>query len=361
MKSISFKNPNSESIFKWLFRTKDELEHVVFYFLSQLNATSPRYFPLFDATSKVRIVVLSGLRIPYSDRFFLKLYKLLLFIGKMRINRYKYVHVLSGYVILDSPYQIMHIDDPTYTSLEIASLQNWELILNRKNLKSVVVCTNDNIKKWLTQHLRYTDIYIIEQGCFIPDFTHEVSSISKIFSCAYSSPYIHTGSDLHANHGGWGANLLIDQIIPAINLADPEIEIHLIGELGEDAMKSVKNLSNVICHGRVDFELNQKILSKCSIGLYPRNVDFNRSMVKIFSYIGAGLPVVTFDLIDSEFIKVNSLGICVNTVEDFVNSVLTLKNNTDQFLETKNKVLGIRSKYSWVELANKMENLLDYN
>ena len=73
--------------------------------------------------------------------------------------------------------------------------------------------------------------------------------------------------------------------------------------------------SNIIYHGRVDFFQNMTILSDCSVGIYPRNVEFKRSMAKIFSYIGAGLPIVTYDLYDTEVVKLNNLGYSVTSVD----------------------------------------------
>ena len=108
-----------------------------------------------------------------------------------------------------------------------------------------------------------------------------------------------------------------------------------MGQLGSDASQELKKFRTVYIHGRVNFQKNIEILSSCSVGIYPRKHDHKRSILKIFSYIGAGLPIVTFDLIDTEVVKLNSLGYTEaineenNTSSKFFSFMLTAKNTQD--------------------------------
>jgi len=360
VKYVSFKNPNSEPIFKWFFRNNDELDHVVFYFLSKLNATSARYFPLFEASTKIRIVYLSGLRIPYTDLLMLKLYRAIYYLFKFKFEKYNYIHFLGGHPTLNIKNQILHIDDPTYSVQEINYLETWERLLISKKLNPIIITTNFYTKEWLMHYLKIAKIEIIEQGYDLPVVIKKSQKTDNSkFSCVYSSPYIHIGSDKHANHDTWGAELLIQKIIPAINHKDSEIMIHLIGEIGKDASELLKKHSNIVCHGRVDFSENMFLLTNCSIGIYPRNKDLKRSMSKISSYIGAGLPVVTYDLVDTEVIKINALGYSVSSDEEFVEQIVYLKNNPSVLRSISNRINNIKFDYTWQSLSKKMENYLD--
>jgi len=358
MNYLHFTNPNSESIFRWLFRKDDDLEQVTYYFLSKLNATSYRYFQLFESTTKIRIVYLSGLAIPYTDILMLKLYKALFYIFKAKFEKYTYIHLLGQHPMLNIKTQILHIDDPTYSETEKYTLKKWENFLNKKNLSPVIITTNNYTKEWLSNLLSHTEILIIEQGYSLPKKLEkpQIFDDKGKFSCVYSSPYIHIGRDKHANHDTWGAELLIERIIPEISTKDSEILIHLIGEVGEDAVKALQKYENIVYHGRVSFESNILLIAKCSVGIYPRAKDYKRSMSKIFSYIGAGLPVVTFDSVDTEVIKLNSLGFSVTSVEEFVSKILYLKNNPDLLKSFKIRVNNFRVNYTWQKLSYKMEN-----
>jgi glycosyltransferase involved in cell wall biosynthesis len=288
----------------------------------------------------------------------LKFYNVLFYLFKSKFERYNCIHFLGHHPILKIKTQILHIDDPTYTEIEKYNLKNWENLLIKSNLSPVIITTNNYTRGWLSSFLTHTRILVIEQGYNLPRQLEGLQVFDKNleFSCVYSSPYIHVGSDKHANHDTWGAELLIERIIPEISLMDSEIFIHLIGEVGQDAAKALQKYKNVFFHGRVNFEQNISLIAKCSIGIYPRNKDYKRSMSKIFSYIGAGLPVVTFDLVDTEVIKVNSLGFSVTSVEEFVSKILYLKNNPELLQSFKTRVNNFRSDYTWQKLSNKMEN-----
>lgn len=355
--NLGFQNQNAEPYFRWVFRKNETLNQVVFYFLSQVNATSPRFFPLFEASSKIRIVYIRGLRIPHTDLIMLKVYKFLFKVASSRFERYDYIHIVGGEPNLNIQNQILHLDDPNYSIEEKYYLQNWERFLKSRNLNPIIICTNNFTSNYLSKVTKHSKILIIEQGFdFIP--IKDRSQVTKTynFSCVYSSPYIHVGRDKHSKHGTWGAELLIKEIIPLMYSCDPDIEVHLVGELGKCAKQELKIFDNLVYHGRVNFYDNLKILARCSIGIYPRDKDLKRSMSKIFSYIGAGLPMVVYDLYDTEVVKRYKLGFSVKSSEEFVEKIIFLKRNPRKLQELSNRVNKIKPKYSWQYLSKKMES-----
>ena len=288
-----------------------------------------------------------------------KIWKLLGRMSSARLGKYKYVHIVGGHTNLKNKNHILHIDDPNYSLMEISYLQNWEKTLIRNESNPIIICTNKYTYKYLCEVTKHSRILIVEQGfnqlSLLKKSSKDIKNNLK-FSCVYSSPYMHIDEDKHANHGTWGAELLIKEIIPLINFKDPDIEIHLVGELGKCAKNKLKHCKNIVYYGRVNFNENLSILSGCSIGIYPRNNDLKRSMLKIFSYIGARLPIVTFDLIDTEVVKINNLGYSVTSTEEFVEKIVFLKNNPDLLLEFRNRIDIFQPKYSWQNLSRKMES-----
>lgn len=346
-------NINAESVFRWIFRNKDDLSSVVFFFISKRNATNARFHSLFEQTQNIRIVYFSGTIFGKLDRISIFLFSKILLVLRGKIAKYDQIHLFNTDLNVKIKTQILHIDDPAYTDLELIKIKSWERTLTRNNLKAYLVCTNNYSYNWYKTHLVYTNVVVIEQGfheMFLPITRGD-------FSLVYSSPYIHYGRDKHSQHTTWGASLLIDEIIPEIVLADPTIKIKLIGELGINAKQAVSKFENVLFYERVSFKENMKILSTCSVGLYPRRHDHKRSILKIYSYIGAGLPVVTFDLIDTEVIKLNSLGYSVNSVSQFVQKIIDLKRDKALLSVFQKNIEKFRTPYSWKNLANKMESI----
>ena len=353
----NFSNQNAVTVFRWIFIRKDPLDQVVFYFLSRINFTSSRYFPLFNQNNQTRIVYLRGLPIKYSDALMLKIFRIFKRILKFRFNSYKFVHIFNSGEIYDSKYQVLHIDDPKYDNMEISKLLKWEQVLISKNSIPIIVCTNQFTAAWLKQFLQEVKIKVIEQGYYTRN-NQLTGAKHNHFCCVYSSAYIHYGRDKHANESTWGVDNLFEVIIPELNSVDSEIFIHLIGELGNDAKIRATSLPNVICHGRVSPIENAYLLTQSDIAIYPRTFDHKRSILKIYSYIGAGLPVVTYDLIDTQIIKEKSLGISVNTTDEFVNSIVELKNNVDLLNHYSRRVNYIGLDYSWGTLVDKLNTEL---
>jgi glycosyltransferase involved in cell wall biosynthesis len=349
-------NQNVQLFRKWLFRKTDNLDQIVFIFVSKKNATNLRFMPLFEASQNVRIVVFYGLSIRYFDRVILKVMKVLIRKCRSKIDKYTVFHMLNLELGFKNKIQILHIDDPTYSVDELEQILSWQTHL--KNNLAIIICTNEYTEKFYKSAIPNITILIIEQGFHDVQLLNHKLPLTN-FSCVYSSPYIHYGSDLHGADSSWGSSELIDNIIPLLNNNIPDIQIHLIGEIGKHAREKLNKCNNIHLYGRVDPLTNIEILKKCSLGIYPRTHDNKRSVLKILSYIGAGLPVVTYDLIDTEVIKINSLGFSVDNVADFVDKIKWLRDNPEGYMELERKVIDFRNEYTWGKLAIKMQKSIE--
>lgn len=345
---------NSENYFKWIFRQQDKLTSIVFIFISQINANNARYYPLFQNTKEIRFVYFLGLPIKYSDQIFLKIFTRLQSIFKSKIARYQTIHFFNVNVSLINQVQILHIDDPDYSSTYATKIRIWEENNLSKNRVSQIICTNTFTASWLKRNTNFSNIIIIEQGFDDISLLNQKTE-SANFICAYSSPYIFYGKDKNSDHTTYGAKTLFDEIIPNLLKKDPHIVIYLIGKLGKHAKKALTKYPNVRSYGRVNAKQNLNILSRCDVGLYPRKFEHKRSMLKIFTYIGAELPIVTFDLIDTEIVKRKNLGFSVATSELFVEKIIELKNNVGLLNFFKTNIKIEKNLYSWKNLARKME------
>ena len=353
-----FTSKSSLSFYKWVFTRNDNYDQIVFYFLSSRNATSPRYYPLFNASEKVRIVVLSGLKVPYTDKLMLKIFWHLVRLFRKKASKYKVVHTFSTDIKFTSLLLVLHIDDPEYSKEEIHRLMIWESNTISQKSKPVIVTTNEYTRNWLDEFLLHTKKIIIEQG-FYPSNNKSLELKTKTaFACAYSSQYIHYNGDKHGNHLAWNADILIDSIIPRLEKFYPRIEIHLIGELGKKAQEALMPRKNIVYHGKLSQQDNANLLARCDLGLYPRKFDNRRSMSKIFSYLGAGLPVVGFDLVDTSVIKNNELGVLVSADQDFINAVYDLSKDFQKYSKLRSNVTRFRVEFNWRALAHKMESQL---
>jgi hypothetical protein len=350
------KSPNMQSFFKWLFSNKDNFDQIAFIFYSQRNWNNARFVPLFSKSEDIKLVYFSGFKIRQLDRICLIIFRFLTKLPKKKINRYRIVHAFNFSKSFKPKNLVVHIDDPTYTQEEIEKAKSWEKYCSKNGIESFIITTNQFTVNYFRKYLSKTHILIIEQGY------HDIQTVKfdkKIFfSCVYSSPFIHYGSDKHSNHSTWSANLLIEKIIPDLLEKDEGIVIELIGEVGRDAYSILSSFPNVYLHGQVGSEKNLEIISNCDLALYPRLIDHKRSILKIFTYVGAGIPVLSFDLVDTKVVKQHKLGFIVKSSDEFISKIIFLKNNPHLLHKIQENVINFRPNYSWNKLARKLDDFM---
>jgi glycosyltransferase involved in cell wall biosynthesis len=354
------KSSDDISFFRWWLLKYDHLNEITFFFKSKRNTNNKRFYPLYEEYENVRIVYLNGLNIKYFDPISLRIFKILIKISKRKIENYKTLHSFNPQEKFKVKNIILHIDDPEYSDFERIKLENWESYYTKIRSRSMLICTNSLSKKYFEKFFETTKVYIIEQG-FHTNSCISTPRLSTNFICAYSSAYIHYDKDKHAQHSTWGSSVLIDEIIPGVHKVNKNIEFMIIGNVGKHARKSLNKYRNLTLIGQVGSEKNMELLSKCSIGLYTRKIDHNRSVLKIFTYIGAGLPIVTFDLNDTEIVKSQAIGYSVKTTEEFVEKILLLHSSSQQLTEFRERIIKMRPEYSWKNLATKLKQIVNAN
>ena len=353
-KSINnvFQNPRVENWWKWIFRSDDTLEAVTVYFLSKRNSTSPRFFPLYDNTKNFRIILFRGTRLPYVDLASLLFLKKFCRIFHKKLSKYNWVAIYDHKAILKLDTNvILHIDDPEYSTVEIEKIEEIIKIQNNRNNRTKVIVTNSDTLEYFRNIFEKIEISVIPQGFNENVFLSTRNKSSSQFSIAYSSPYIDYIGDKHEKHSAWSAIHLVDVLIPLINDVDPTIEIRLIGRVGPNAKRKLQKFENVRLFGMVDFKENMRLLADSSVGIYPRTFDHRRRVQKVFEYAGAGIPIVSYDLIDTKIVREEDWGVLVETPEEMVSSIVALKQDESRLNYYRDNILKTKSKYSWVELA----------
>lgn len=354
-----FTNINVLSWKKWLRIKSDTLPVLSFYFLSRKNATSPRFFPLLNQMQTVRIVLFKGTRFGKFDYFQLKIVRVFIKLTHHKQKKYRWIFVTDTKFASCSVNQILNIDDPLYNHDETKQVLIWEKKLKSNYREGVIIVTNETTQKYFFDLKLESKIIIIEQGH--SKNSNASNDMFEEFAFVYSSPYIDADGDKHGNHPTWGVNLFIKEIIPRLIKNDPLISIHLIGNVGDNAYKYLSNIDQVTMHGYRNIEENYHLLTKCSVGLYPRTVDNNRRVLKIYEYIGANLPIIAFNLEDTKPVTELNIGISVDTVDEFVAAVLHMKEDKNLYSFFLENLKSIQNKYSWNILAKKFDELIVEN
>jgi hypothetical protein len=300
---------------------------------------------------------MKGSRAKGLDRVYLKFFEMLsknqIFVSRMA--KYQWINELSiPKFCKGSKKRLLMIDDPVYTLQFEKLLLEWENFHSSWGASTFIVCTSEFTKTWLLKFLKNTQVCIIEQGY---TSLNSVSSGTKNreFSCVYSSPFIHLNPDKLGDHSTWGSKILIEEIIPGTLELDENIKFHLIGRVGKHAGAKLRQYPNVVLYGLLTPLENARVMQQCHIGIYPRRYDHFRRVLKVYEYLGAELPIVTFSLEDTAPVQEEELGMSVNTVEDFISSIVELKRNLTLYKKLVLNVTRAKEGRSWSEQAKKLD------
>lgn len=148
---------------------------------------------------------------------------------------------------------------------------------------------------------------------------------------------------------------MIEEIVPRIFSRDNKISIHLIGKVGNKAREVLGRYPNVVLHGQLSPLQTADILKKCHVGIYPRKTDHFRRVLKIYDYIGAGLPIVTYALEDTKPVLEERLGFSVKDSDSFVDAIIEMKENGQKYDEFKSNIAKAKFKRDWKSLANQLD------
>jgi glycosyltransferase involved in cell wall biosynthesis len=252
--------------------------------------------------------------------------------------------------------QVLHLDDPTFSNEERAQIRAWFLRLKKGDRKGMVVVTFKEAELYIRSIDSEIATCIIEQG-----YTELENRPEKFerFSFVYSSPYIDYKGDKHAHHPSWSAIHLLEDIIPYIIEKYKEVEIHLIGRLGENARSYVSKFENVVCHGLVCPRKNAFLLSKCHIALYPRVQDMKRRVLKVSEYMGAEIPVIAYRQEDTNLVSEFGTGLLAEDYLEFISNINLLYFDSALREQITARIKKAKEGRSWKELGKTLDKAIE--
>lgn len=350
-----FKNPNAVSWWLWIFR-KNRLPNGAIYFLSRRYSTSPRFFPLFNEFEKTEIVLFKGSRFPLVDRFYLSLLPIFMRVFSKKISKYSWFTALnSNPDLIVGSNMILNLDDPTFSATEIKELLSWESKVISKGFSSCIVCTTKRVADYLKDNELQSNVIVIPQGHSVNlKRTNNLAKSSKYLDIVYISPSIDIAGDKHGGHTMWDASTLLLEIWPLIQ--SDNLRLHLIGKLGKNA-SSILSDKRIIPYGLLSVSDCADLLPSFDLALYPRKVDNGWLPQKLVEYIGAGLPILGFRLIDTEIIEELGVGVLVDGVDEFASRLDHFCENTQELETLRENSRHYATQYSWKSLADKFEEI----
>jgi glycosyltransferase involved in cell wall biosynthesis len=169
----------------------------------------------------------------------------------------------------------------------------------------------------------------------------------------YISPTIDVRGDPNEGHNMWDASPLLLDIWPKVSSANARL--HLIGRLGPKAALCLED-SRIRSYGLLSIDECSRILPTFDVALYPRIHDNAWLPQKLIEYLGAQLPILAFNLVDTQIVSELSIGILVGSITEFSEAIDSLCINQNTLEDFRINCAAISQSYSWSNLAKRYES-----
>ena len=156
----------------------------------------------------------------------------------------------------------------------------------------------------------------------------------------------------HGNLGKFQRSDLIYELAKYCLANHPDIDFKIIGWGNNDDIFKTNKLENLEYLGKVEHQAIPKILSKAHLGISLRTDDLisiDSFPVKIYEYIGAGLPVIVTPISEAgTFVETNGIGFQFKPSELSLiyKKLIDLYKNHNLLHEYSNNCLKVRDQFS---------------
>jgi glycosyltransferase involved in cell wall biosynthesis len=246
-------------------------------------------------------------------------------------------------------------------SFAIRMLEKLELFLYRK-ADSIISVTHSFKKELIERGIDGEKINVVLNGV---DLTKYVPAEQKDSELA--ERYGLHGKFVAGYIGTHGMAHGLENIVSVAERLKDHEDIRIVFAGGGAARQKVvdlvseKNLTNVVLIDRQPKEMMPRLWSLCDISLVPlKNSDLFKTVIpsKIFECMGMGIPTL-MSVPEGEataIIQKTNSGLTVEpeSVEQIVEGILKLKNNSDLFNELRQSSIDVASQFSRDLMAKEM-------
>ena len=182
-----------------------------------------------------------------------------------------------------------------------------------------------------------------------------IDGIKKIYKFDKSNYKIIFIGNLKYLPNRIACDFFIKKILPRITKIDPNIELHLIGEISIlDKFFWEKNKS-VKIHGEIKNLLSVVKKSFCSLA----NLNISPAPnTKVLTYMSYGIPCIVSKIVKENFHNINSNLLPIyNNDEDLIRLIFKIKKNKKFSEYLSKKGLEFSKKFKWKKIFKNIENL----
>jgi len=139
----------------------------------------------------------------------------------------------------------------------------------------------------------------------------------------------------------------------------PGARLELIGLASRAVRERVRGRADVVVTGRVPRAELLRRVAAWDVALYPRTADQGIRASKIAEYLGAGVPIVSYDYEVVADVRETGAGLLVQTPREFIGAVERLLRNPEERGRLADAARVAGAERDWDVLARRYAAILD--
>jgi glycosyltransferase involved in cell wall biosynthesis len=241
------------------------------------------------------------------------------------------------------PYPEVYFNQNLFRRTSLLGQLQINLAKQFYNMSECIFTVTEGCRKIISAYLspiHKPDIHVVRNGFVSEDFSQERQK-SEEFTCVF-----------HGNLGYLQNISLLKMVIKKAYLKDPAIQFVVAGHGPQEHLLQSIQTANFRFLGEVKNSQIPELLLRSHLGLSFRDEGGYSDIafpVKIFEYIGAGLPVITTPVSEAVIeLKEKQMGLLFSNtqVDEIVNAIYRLAHDPNEYLKLQQNVLRYRQDYS---------------
>jgi glycosyltransferase involved in cell wall biosynthesis len=220
-------------------------------------------------------------------------------------------------LVVDAP-QLVHLTVPSVVDLDDPRYERDAALLMRPEVAAYVVTAE-------TAARRFEELgvdkpwHVIPQGVALerhdPELRRRARGDPPV--AGYVAAFLLLPGDRGGDNPLYDVSHLLD-LWDEVRARVPQGRLRLVGRASERLRRRLAGRADVVLTGPVSRERLLAEIARFDVALYPRAADQGVRAVKVAEYLGAGVPIVSYDYRVVEDVREAGAGILAQTPREFV-------------------------------------------
>lgn len=262
-----------------------------------------------------------------------------------RRHRYAFVTDVAQLAALRVP-AVVDIDDPYYTPEHVALL---------KTAAAYVVTAERAARRYEALGVE-TPWYVVPQGVARPPRDERPRTGGPLVG--YLAAFLLLPGDRGGGEPLYDVSHLLD-LWDEIHARVPSARLELIGLPSASLQRRLAGRDDVALTGRLPRDELMRRVARWDVAVYPRTLDQGIRASKVAEYLGAGVPIVSYDYEVVADVRDAGAGLLVDTPRAFVEAVERLLRDPDERARLAAAAHAAGAERDWDVLAERYAAILD--